>query len=281
MTAADARAKLDAARKFRMLGEREMCVEYASAAHYLAVEDGDGEVAYHARACVGRMHLWRAEYDLAHVQYRDALREVEGYGLKQWLAPAFHDCFIAAHEAGYRPDVGNECADPCLDDWHLPGARTWAFVHDMYRALVRGNPTRKARLQAVGFLRQAAISASWCINQPPPGGPWYPEYSAKFERVAVYATMSHACGILKREGDLGQGILESALNFFEMSADDLGSDEGYALNLIDAAQGAHAGGLRERAREYLSRARLVAQRRSEDRIVSEVEEIRTRWDDDS
>lgn len=279
MSATEARAKLDAARRFRMTGDIDDVREWSQAAYLLASAAGDGETAYHARACVGRMHLWRAEYDLSYVQYREALRIAEGFQLKRWLGPAHHDCFIAAHEAGYRPDEGNDCADPCLDDWHLPGARTWAFVHDMYRAMVRGNPTRKARVQAVDFLRQAAISASWCINQPPPGGPWYPEYNAKFERVAVFATMAHACGLLKREGDLAEGILERTLNFFEMAADDLGSDEGYALNLIDAAQGAHAGGMRELARGYLNRALIVARRRSEDRIVREVEEIRARWEE--
>jgi hypothetical protein len=275
---AEARVQLDAARRMRQVGETQACSDFAQSAYLIASTAGDGETAYHARACVGRMYLWRAEYDLSYVQYREALRIAEGFQLKRWLGPAHHDCFISAHEAGYRPEEGNDCAEPCLDDWHLPGARTWAFVHDMYRAMVRGNPTRKARVQAVDFLRQSAISASWCINQPPPGGPWYPEYCAKFERVAVYATMSHACGILKREGDLAQGILERTLNLFEMAADDLGSDEGYALNLIDAAQGAYAGGLREVARGYLARARIVASRRSEDRIVAEVDEIRARWE---
>lgn len=276
MSTPTARQKLDAARRMRQMGHVEDTYEFASAAHFLAVDEGDGETAYHAHACLGRLHLWRAEYDIAYVKYREAFRVVEGYGLTQWITRAHHDCFISGHEAGYRPEA--DCnADPCLNDWHLPGARTWAFVHDMYRALVRGNPTRAARVQAVAFLRQAAISASWCINQPPPGGPWYPEYSAKFERVAVYATMSHACGMLLREGDLAPELLQRALNLFEMAADDLGSNEGYALNLIDAAHGAYAGGMKEVARGYLNRALIVAQSRDEGRILAEIEGVREKW----
>jgi hypothetical protein len=260
----------------RQLGEVEKVKEFAAAAHFLAVEAGDGETAYHAYACLGRMHLWRAEYDLAYKEYREALRMAEGYGLTRWIAPAHHDCFISGAEAGYGRGCDN--ADPALADWHLPGSRTWAFVHDIYRSIVRGTvPDKRVRFQAVDFLRQSAISASWCINQPPPGGPWYPEYQAKFERVAVYATMSHACGVLMREGALDPSHLQRSLNLFDMAADDLGSDEGYALNLIDAAQGAYAGGLKEQASGYLSRAFIVASRRGEDRVVREVQTLRLKW----
>jgi hypothetical protein len=276
MSAEEARAKLDAARRMRMLGEIEMCREFAQAAHYLANEAGDGETAYHAYACLGRMHLWRAEYDQAYVQYREALRVAEGFELKRWLSPAHHDCFISAHEAGYRPE-GDAHADPCLDGWRLPGSRTWAFVHDMFRALVRGNPTRHARAHAAGVLRQSAISASWCIRQPPPGSPWYEVYQPKFERVAVYATMSHACGMMVRDGGLEDKHLVRALNLFEMAADDLGSDEGHALNLIDAAQGAHAGGKHSLALEQLALASVIANRRGEDRVGEEVEKLRQAW----
>jgi hypothetical protein len=276
MSQKEARAKLDAARRMRSLGEVALVHEYASAAHFLAVETGDTETAYHAHACLGHMYLWRAEYDLSYQNYREALRDAEGFNLKRWLAPAHHDCFISGAEAGYGECKDN--ADPALDDWHLPGSRTWAFVHDIYRSLVRGTVSREARVQAVDHLRQASISASWCINQPPPGGPWYPEYRAKFERVAVYATMSHACGVLHREGALDPKHLQRALNLFQMAADDLGSDEGYALNLIDAAHGAWAGGMRESARNYLNRARIAAHSRSEIRIVAEVEAVFEKWE---
>jgi hypothetical protein len=280
MSASAARAKLDAARKMRMLGETDLTRELSSAAYFLAVEDGDGETAYHAHACLGKMHLWRAEYDLSYVEYREALRLVEGFQLKAWLAPAHHDCFISGHEAGYRPDA-NCNADPCLDDWHLPGARTWAFVHDLFRALVRGNATRASRVQAADFLKQSAISASWCIKQPPPGGPWYPEYQAKFERATVFATLAHASGLLVADGALTAAYLQRMLNLFEMAADELGSNEGYALNLIDAALGARAGGLKEHARNYLNRASVVANSRSEDRIAAEIDKIHTGWNEDT
>jgi hypothetical protein len=279
MSAEGARAKLDAARKMRSLGETSLVQELTSAAYFLAIDAGDGETAYHAYACLGRMHLWRAEYDLAYVQYREALRLAEGYNVTKWIAPAHHDCFISGAEAGYSPSCEN--ADPALADWHLPGARTWAFVHDIYRSLVRGTANRQVRFQAVDFLRQSAISASWCVNQPPPGGPWYPEYSAKFERVAVYATMAHASGLLMKDGALDPQHLTRALNLFEMAADDLGSDEGYALNLIDVAQGAKAGGMEDAASGYLARASIVATRRGEERIVAEVRTIREKWNQDT
>lgn len=253
-----------------------MCIEFAQSAHFLALESGDYETAYHAHACVGRMYLWRAEYDLSYVQYREALRVVEGYDLKQWIAPASHDCFISAHEAGYRPE-GDTHADPCLDGWRLPGARTWAFVHDVFRALVRGNPTRQARVHAADVLRQSAISASWCIHQPPPGSPWYATYQPKFERVTVYATMAHACGLMVRDGGLAEVHLTKALNFFDMAADELGSDEGHALNLIDAAQGAYAGGKHTLALEYLRRSLVVSNRRGEGRVTAEAECLRKAW----
>ena len=269
-----ARDKLDAARRMRAIGDTDKVAEFAQGAYFLAIDAGDGETAYHAYACLGRMHLWRAEYDLSYVQYREALRVVEGYNVTKWIAPAHHDCYISGAEAGYSQKCD---ADPALADWNLPGSRTWAFVHDIYRSLVRGTATRQVRFQAVDFLRQSAISASWCINQPPPGGPWYPEYSAKFERVAVYATMAHACGVLKRDGALDPQHLTRALNLFEMAADDLASDEGYALNLIDVAHGAKAGGMEDAASGYLARANLVASRRREDRIVEEVRGIREKW----
>lgn len=272
MSATEARAKLDAARRMRSIGEVSMVCEFASAAHFLAVEAGDPETAYHAHACLGHMYLWRAEYDKSFVHYREALSDAEGFGLTRWIASAHHDCFISGAEAGYGDCREN--ADPALEGWHLPGSRTWAFVHDIYRSLVRGTATRAARIHATDHLRQAAISASWCINQPPPGGPWYPEYKAKFERVAVYATMAHACGLLHGEGALDPNHLRRALNYFEMAADSLGSDEGYALNLIDAAQGAWAGGLHEEARGYLARAHVAASRRGEERIVAEVQTTR-------
>jgi len=278
MSADGARDKLDAARRMRMVGELSLVHELAQAAYFLAVEAGDGETAYHAHACIGRMHLWRAEYDLAYVQYREALRVAEGFNVTKWIAPAHHDCYISGSEAGYGQGCDN--ADPALADWHLPGSRTWAFVHDIYKSLVRGTAPKQVRFQAVDFLRQSAISASWCIKQPPPGGPWYPEYQAKFERVAVYATMSHACGILMREGALDPQHLTRALNLFEMAADDLGSDEGYALNLIDVAHGAKAGGMDEASSGYLARANIVASRRGEDRIVAEVRGIREKWSED-
>jgi hypothetical protein len=65
-----------------------------------------------------------------------------------------------------------------------------------------------------------------------------------------------------------------------MAADDLGSDEGYALNLIDAAQGTRAGGMTETARELIARAHVVASRRGEYRIVAEVKALRERWNTD-
>jgi hypothetical protein len=195
MSAEEARAKLDAARKFRMLAEVDKCAEFSQAAHFIALDVADHETAYHAYACMGKMHLWRAEYDLAYVQYREALRVAEGFGLTRWISPAHQDCLISGAEAGYGPCMETD-AEPALEDWRLPGSRTWALVHDIYRALVRGKVGKKARYHAVEWLRQSAISAMWCIQQPPPGGPWWPDYKAKFERVAVNATMVHVCGIL-------------------------------------------------------------------------------------
>lgn len=280
MSAAGARAKLDAARKFRMLGEVDKVEEYAASAHFLAVDADDGETAYHAYACLGFMRLWRAEYDLSYVQYREALRVAEGYNLTRWIAPAHHDCFIAGSEAGYKLECSGN-ADPALEDWNLPGSRVWAFVHDIYRSIIRGSPDRQVRVQSLDFLRQSAISASWCVNQPPPGGPWYPEYKAKFERVTVYATMSHVCGVLASEGALAHSHLERSLNLFAMAADDLGSDEGYALNLIDAAQGAHAGGMHREADHMLAMAMLSASRRREERVQEEAEALRAKWVSDT
>jgi hypothetical protein len=275
MSATEARARLDAARRMRAVAEVALVEEYAASAHFLAVKAGDTETAYHSRACLGHMYLWRAEYELSYKNYREALRVAEGFGLARWIPPAHHDCFISGAEAGFGEC--HENADPALADWHLPGSRTWAFVHDIYRSLVRGTATREARVQAVDHLRQSAISASWCINQPAPGGPWYPEYRAKFERVTVYATMSHACGLLHGEGVLDPKHLQRALNLFEMAADEQGSDEGYALNLIDAAQGAWGGGMKEEARNYATRAIIIAQKRGESEVAKEAEALRERW----
>lgn len=276
MSAEGARDKLDAARRMRSIGEVAKVEEYAAAAYFLAAESGDGEAAYHSHACLGVMRLWRAEYDQSYVHYREAFRIAEGYNLTRWIAPACHDMFIAGTEAGYTTECRSQ-ANPALADWHLPGSRTWAFVHDIYRSLVRGSADRQVRFQAVDFLRQSAISASWCINQPPPGGPWYPEYKAKFDRVSVYATMSHACGLLLKDGALDPKHLQRSLNLFEMAADDLGTDEGYALNLIDVALGAKAGGMEDAASGYLARANIVASRRGEHKIVEEVRGIREKW----
>lgn len=266
----DAAVYLKHARAFRARAEVRECMEYAQAAYQLAAEAGDGETVYRARACVGHMHLYRAEYDTSFEWYRQALSEAEARGVSKWIGPAHHDCWLAGTEAGMAPDVVTPHGGAAS---LLPAGRSvrisWRFVHD--HALKRFDGHVDA--ERARFLASAALTATWCaVQHVPPGGDEYAAYRSRFERMIAYASMVQGFGSCGMR-DQWQG----ALNLFDAAADALGTDEAYALCLLECADGTRRIGDQVHAEELRMRAVRVADQRAEDAVLALADAMRERW----
>ena len=269
---ADAATYLKHARAFRARAEVADALEYAQAAYQLAVDAGDGVTAYRARAAIGHLHLYRAEYADAFEWYRTALAEAEARGVTEWIGPAHHDCWLAGTEAGMAPALLAPHGGAAS---LLPSGRhmriSWRFVHD--HALKRFDGHADA--ERARFLASAALTATWCaVQYRPPDGDEYAAYCSRFERMIAYASMVQGfgtCGMREQ--------WQSALNLFDMAADALGTDEAYALCLLECADGTRRIGEHAQAEALRARAGRVAHERGEGAVSVLVDAMAARWRD--
>lgn len=260
-----ARHSLFRAREGRQRGGRagvRQCIDSAAEAHGQALDifirNGHPDAAvvmYHAHACVGRMHRYRAEHQEAMPAYRRALAVVEQYGdeaapLKRWLAPAFHDCYVEARLLGQLPAEFIRWAEGRFDSYRGdPDTRLYAFVHDNAYMGADGTATDPRHLY------DAARGAMWYAEDP-------------FEKMVLLGSMALAAGLTGNSK-----WFTRAARLFDLATHDLASDEGVALQLLDVARGARVLGLGDVALELLVRCRLVSGRRDEDAIQHTATEI--------
>lgn len=92
---------LEQARTARRAGDLPECILKASAAASAAEQEHNAETEYHAHACLARLHLSREEPSDALVCFKWALDAALRGGLSHWMAPAYHDVYIASREAGH------------------------------------------------------------------------------------------------------------------------------------------------------------------------------------
>lgn len=259
-----ARKFLHHARKLRALGDVAQAREFAAAAYQMANEDSDAEMVYRSRAAVGHMYLYRAEYAESYEWYRAALKEAESGRVTDWIGPAHHDCWVSGVLAGLTPDETNPYGAGLAEGWGCRPPQAWRFLHDYY--LIRDTDNRGDPRA----LASAAISASWYTINRAPGVDEYQRYAAMFERMIVFASMARGFG--------ARGMAESwrrAMNCFDMAADELGTEEGYALCLLEAAEGARLVGEAAIAVSLIERAGVVAARRREVEVVRLAKEARS------
>lgn len=262
----EARRYLRFAREFRARGEVADCLEFAQAAYQLATEAGDGVTVYRSRACIGHMHLYRAEYTDAFRWFRDALSAAEAWEVAEWIAPAHHDCWLAGVEAQLPAAETDVHAAGLAAPWGCRPLHAWRFVHDCARMRVNGDPGR-AR-----FLASAALSASWHTVHDKPGTEPYAVYAAKFGRMVSYASMVlgfGCCGLVDQ--------WRSSLNLFDMASHALATYEGYAICLLDCAEGTRQAGDARLAQSLMHRAACVAGDRGEDAVIALSEGLAARW----
>lgn len=244
----EARGLLNHARRMRGHGNVEKCEELAGMAYMVAYDIGDYETLYQARACVGRMHRYRAEHDKAYAAYRNALREVEsgmeaaaqGWDvLMRWLGPALHDCFVEAMMMGDRDEAAPYGRARMDVDRQSPQG-IFAFTQDVaYLRLLR-------REEDATFLRQTAVQATWYAN-------------TSFERMCLFASQAYAAGSLRHE----RWFDDSRRRFDHAVSELNGIEEGVAMQALDVACGAEAMGYTEMAMDYAASARHVARNRGE------------------
>ena len=260
MTSEAAVQQLMAARRMRASGDTDKCLEFAQAAYTIALQSSDGETAWQARTCIGRMHFWRAEWEEAYARYKDALRTARGWRLPNRVLGSQHDCWLTASYGGWdaSPHVVFRVEEnPRGDD------RLWAFTQDVYMLWMDGSVSRAE------FLRVAALSSSWYAAEALKSEGWWPQYNAMFERMIIHAQLVHATGVLVKHGRLDGSYLTQDRNLFQMAVEELGTEEGYAVSLQDMSRGLEAAGLWDDAEEALRRSVRVAERRSEGKVVEE------------
>lgn len=117
-------ALLEDARQARRDGDLSRCIERARAAAEEAEAVHDAETAYHALACVGRLHYSRDEPEQAAEWCGKARDAARSGGLVRWLAGSYHDLFLCMRESGNRA-----------------GARRYAgTAHDLYADFAPRHP---------------------------------------------------------------------------------------------------------------------------------------------
>ncbi len=175
---AEARRILNHARKARGVADVELCKRLAQHAYVVALEVDDHETMYQARACVGRMHRYRGEHEEGYAAYSGALVEVRTHGLRRWLPPALHDCFVEAMFWNADPGDAAPHAIERMDLWREDPEGMFNFVQDFaYLRLLRHESDAR-------FLHQTAAQAAWYAANP-------------FERMCLYASQTFAAGTMR------------------------------------------------------------------------------------
>jgi tetratricopeptide (TPR) repeat protein len=102
LLATEAAQTLARVRSARNAGNLSECLRLAAACVHQAEVERDAETGYHALAAAGRLHYGRSEPEQAIVWFKEANAWASGWRLAHWLAPSFHDLFLAYLEAQRR-----------------------------------------------------------------------------------------------------------------------------------------------------------------------------------
>lgn len=94
---------LEAARHARRSGDVSACIQHANVAVSASEQEHDPETAYHAYACMGRLHLSREEFADAVAAFHEAREVAKHGGLVRWQPAATYDLVLAHREAGNLP----------------------------------------------------------------------------------------------------------------------------------------------------------------------------------
>lgn len=103
--ATEAACTLARVRIARDAGNLSECLRLAAVCVYQAEADRDAESGYHALAAAGRLHYGRSEPGQAVLWFTEANAWARGYRLGQWIAPSYHDLFLAYTEAEKRREA--------------------------------------------------------------------------------------------------------------------------------------------------------------------------------
>lgn len=219
------------------------CERLADEAIRIAMQERDAEVAYHAAACAGRARLARAEPESALDHFREALELAKEYLHPRWLAPAHHDVFLAAREAGLE----------------LCAKRQAATAADLYRDFdtdvspgLLALLADAAQMEADHFpdsLERARIAQdAWQRVTPAPRLPLY-AFNARAQTMRAAAV-------------LGEDYV-SAVEAFERAEVSLPDGEHVARTLVYTAQSAMLANDFSRALDCAQRAQALAESRDE------------------
>lgn len=201
-------------------------------------------VMYHARACVGKAHRFRGEHRDALLAYRAALSTVEELAgdvpeLRQWLAPAYHDCYVEARLAGDYPAEMIGWATAKVDAAERFPERMFAFYHDWVYLRAKDGQCE------ANDLWTTARSSTHLVHEP-------------FERMVLYANMARAAGCMESVQWFNRSVHQ-----FERAVTEMGTGEGVAMQLLDVAEGARALKAVPAAYEMALRASRLAEQREE------------------
>ncbi len=148
---------LEQAREARGAGDVSLCMEKVSAAVTAADQERDTLAAYHAHACAGRLYLSRCDPTGAQKHFKDALHAAGVGGLVDWLAPAYHDLYIAYREGGNEARCKRYCgtAFDLYRDFSPKHYGLTGLIADMAQAEFDLNPTRDRAAHALQAWRPA------------------------------------------------------------------------------------------------------------------------------
>lgn len=100
--ATEAACTLARVRIARDAGNLSECLRLAAVCVHQAEIEMDAESGYHALAAAGRLHYGRSEPEEALTWFKEANGWATGHRLSAWVAPSFHDLFLAYTEADKR-----------------------------------------------------------------------------------------------------------------------------------------------------------------------------------
>lgn len=237
---------LEQARQARRDGDLPECLTCSTAAVAAAEYERDWEIIYHAHACVGRLHMSRAEPDLALAPFRNALDAARELSPTRWLAGAYHDLALALREAG-----------------NLHGAKQKAgTAFDLYYDLNPKHP---------GFTGIVADIAQCGFEQRPDKE--HAAHALQAWQAVPYAMpqpryqMAAAVNQMRSAAVLGMDLrYDVAVAMLECTCTALPHHEHAALHLVHASKAAALKRDYELAAVFAERAELIATGRNEGRV---------------
>lgn len=246
---------LEQARQFRRDGNTAECIATATAAACAGEYERDWDVVYNAHACIGRLHMSRAEPDLALGPFRNALDAAKEMNPRERLAGAYHDLSLALRESGNGPAAIRKAgtamdlyADLCPRHPGFTG-----LVADIAQQDFDRHPTCKERA-GKSFRTWVPVAATV--------GP-------RRYRLAAAAQQMHAAAVLGTDSRY-----QTANDLLERVYGSLPHFEHAALTLAYASRAASLHSDYERAAVLADRAERIAESRGEDRVAEIARETR-------